>query len=101
MAENPALTPDDVTPMTCARDGLDHAVSTAAFAEGRRAGLGIYRAACGGMVEVTSMTCPPGPLCPLCVRALNPRVVAIPDQRGSRQGGLVGLIRRLHHGSAA
>lgn len=95
----PAPTPGDVMPMTCALDKHDHAVTAESFAEGR--GLGVYLAVCGWMVEAASMSCAPGPPCPLCVRVLNPRPVSIPVQRSARRGGLGALVRRLHHGSAA
>ncbi len=58
-----------LTWMTCALDGLEHAVTDEAFAVACRQDSGIYRAVCGHMVAVLPMISPPGRRCRACVQA--------------------------------
>jgi putative ATP-grasp target RiPP len=56
-----------ITRMTCVVDGLEHAVTDAAFALGHQTRRGIYRARCGHDVTPRSLSTPPGPPCTDCL----------------------------------
>ena len=62
--------------MTSAADGRTHAISAPEFDAGIWLGQGRYRAMCGAVVLVASLSAKPGPRCPLC-----PRPAGRPESR--------------------
>jgi hypothetical protein len=57
--------------MTCALDGLEHAVREDKFTEGTRHGR--YRSVCERLLAPRALTAPPGALCDECAATVNHR----------------------------
>lgn len=67
-----------LTWLTCAVDGVDHAITDEAFARAR--GDGRYPALCEATVWAASLASPPAGRCPTCESAL----AGSPDRTGER-----------------
>jgi len=63
-----------VTWMTCAYDGLEHAISDEAFALAYDQGIGAYHAVCGHLVVPQALISPPGRRCGECLAVLHERL---------------------------
>jgi len=57
--------------MTCAFDGLEHAIGEKSFEDGHTGG--VYSALCGYAVRPRSLTAPAGPQCASCARLIPRR----------------------------
>ena len=69
--------------LTCARDGLDHAVSDAAFVAAQ-GGDGRYLALCRATVWASSLAAPPASRCPACAAAAGEQGGRPGDRRSAR-----------------
>jgi hypothetical protein len=89
-------------PLTCAVDGLAHAVSDEAAAAGIASRTGTYSALCGHMVHAAALICATGRPCPRCaLQVQTRRTASVPqDTRGTRTWH-ERLRRLLGRGSAS
>lgn len=89
-----------LTPMTCCKDGLEHAVAEADFAAGLRGG--IYLAICDHLIVPKALISPPGLPCPACGTALSGTSHARAARQPSRRftGWRIALRSALAESSA-
>lgn len=67
--------------VTCAVDGIDHAVTDENMSTGVNAGRGHYTAVCGDSVVPAALTAPPGQACSRCAAVLRHPTCNPPEER--------------------
>lgn len=71
--------------VTCARDGMNHAVAHVVLADSLASGTGHCAAVCGHIVLPASLASPPGSRCLLCAEATG--IGSAPRRDGRRRRG--------------